>query len=382
VKSYPTAWQRKILWSSLTAGAIAFLAVLSIVVLFYVGQVLRFLQPLLIPVAVAGILAYLLEPVVEKLTARGVQRTSAILYVFALILLPLVGIGFWVVPEIGQQSLQFARDVPHLVDAGRQFILNSIKSLQGRFGDVPYIQEMGTNLQQWLPSLPDKIWEFIKNSVTGFLGVFGFLLGLVVVPVYLFFFLRDAAGISQRWSDYLPIRASDFKDEVVACVEEINSYIIAFFRGQILVTMIDGALIAICLLVLGLKFALLFGLMVAILQLVPYLGIILSCVPALLTAAVQWGDWKHPLIVLCIFFLVSNLDSFFIAPRIVGESVGLHPMTVIVSVFAWSLLMGGLLGALLAVPLTATLKVLLKRYVWQGGFEPTVPESHALRDKA
>jgi len=373
LKSYPTAWQRKVLWSALTALAIAFIAGLSIAVVFYAGEALGFLQPLLIPVAVAGILAYLLEPVVDKFCAFGIPRTKAVLYVFTLILLPLVAIGFWVVPEIGHQSLQFGRDVPRLIDEGRVLILKAIKSSKERFGDVPYIQEMGTNLQDWLPSLPEKIWAFVQKSVTGFLGVFGFLIGLVVVPVYLFFLLRDAASISERWSAYLPIRASDFKDEVVSCVEEINTYIIAFFRGQILVTMIDGALIAVCLLVLGLKFALLFGLMVAVLQLIPYLGIILCCLPALLTAALQWGDWKHPLIVLCIFFCVSNLDSFFVAPRIVGESVGLHPMTVIVSVFAWSLLIGGLLGALLAVPLTATLKVLLKRYVWQRGFDPSRP---------
>jgi len=366
VKSYPTAWQRKVLWSALTALAIAFLAVLSVAVIFRVGQILAFLQPLLIPVAVAGILSYLLEPVVEKLTGYGVHRTKAVLYVFALILLPFVAICFWVVPEIAHQSLQFARDVPGYIDASRIWITKTIKSSQERFGDVPYIQEAGAYLQQLLPSLPDKIWEFLSHSVTGFLGVFGFLLGLVVVPIYLFFFLRDAANISRRWPDYLPLRDSEFKDEVVSCVVEINTYIIAFFRGQILVTMIDGVLIAVCLLIAGLKFALLFGLMVAVLQLVPYLGIILSCLPALLTAAVQWGDWKHPVIVLCIFFVVSNLDSFFIAPRIVGESVGLHPMTIIVSVFAWSLLIGGLLGALLAVPLTATLKVLLKRYVWRG----------------
>jgi predicted PurR-regulated permease PerM len=382
MKSYPTAWQRKILWSALTALALAFIAGLAITVLIYVGVVLGFLQPLLIPVAAAGILAYLLEPVVDKFCLYGIERTKAVIYVFLLILLPLVGICFWVIPEIVHQSLQFARDVPGYIEASRLWIEKTIKSSQQRFGDIPYIQDAGTYLQQLLPSLPDKIWAFVRHSVTGFLGVFGFVLGLVVVPVYLFFFLRDAANISRRWPDYLPIRASDFKNEVVSCVMEINTYIIAFFRGQILVTMIDGLLIFVCLLIADLRFALLFGLMVAILQLVPYLGIILSCLPALLTAAVQFQDWKHPLIVLCIFIVVSNLDSFFIAPRIVGGSVGLHPMTIIISVFAWSLLFGGLLGALLAVPLTATLKVLLKRYIWQRGFDTSEKDGHALRDAA
>ena len=114
-----------------------------------------------------------------------------------------------------------------------------------------------------------------------------------------------------------------------------------------------------------LNFALLIGLLVAVLQLVPYMGILLCWIPAVLIALAQFGDWQHPLLVTIIFIVVSNLDGFLIAPRIVGEAVGLHPVTIIVSVFLWTLLIGGLLGALLAVPLTATLKVLLKRYVWE-----------------
>jgi predicted PurR-regulated permease PerM len=105
--------------------------------------------------------------------------------------------------------------------------------------------------------------------------------------------------------------------------------------------------------------------MVAVLELIPYMGILISWIPAVLIAFAHFQDWQHPLAVTVVFLVVSNLDGFLIAPRIVGEAVGLHPVTVIVSVFLWTLLFGGLLGALLAVPLTATLKVLLKRYVWE-----------------
>jgi predicted PurR-regulated permease PerM len=105
-------------------------------------------------------------------------------------------------------------------------------------------------------------------------------------------------------------------------------------------------------------------LLVVILTMIPYIGIILCWIPAVLIAAGQWGDWTHPLFVTGVFVVVQNLEAIFIAPRIVGNSVGLHPMTVIVSIFVWGLLIGGLLGPILAVPLTATLKVLLARYVW------------------
>jgi predicted PurR-regulated permease PerM len=198
----------------------------------------------------------------------------------------------------------------------------------------------------------------------GFLGVFGLLLSLVLVPIVLFFFLKDSAEIAENWSRYLPLRASPLKSEIVSLVGEINSYLISFFRGQLLVSLIDGVLIAVALLVMGLDFAILIGVMVGLLGIIPYLGMMICYIPAVIIAAAQYGDWMHPLIVTAIFILANNLEGIFIAPKIVGESVGLHPLTVIVSVLAWSLILGGLLGALLAVPLTATIKVLLKRYFW------------------
>ena len=87
----------------------------------------------------------------------------------------------------------------------------------------------------------------------------------------------------------------------------------------------------------------------------------------MLIATAQFGDWWHPMWVTVIFLACNQLEGIFLSPKIVGESVGLHPLTVIVSVLAWSVILGGLLGALLAVPLTATLKVLLKRYFWDRG---------------
>ena len=113
-----------------------------------------------------------------------------------------------------------------------------------------------------------------------------------------------------------------------------------------------------------LEFSLLIGLMVGLLGLIPYLGMMVCWIPAVIIAAAQFGDWWHPVLVTIIFIGANNLDGMVIAPKIVGDSVGLHPLTVIISVLAWSLILGALLGALLAVPLTATLKVVLKRYFW------------------
>jgi predicted PurR-regulated permease PerM len=220
------------------------------------------------------------------------------------------------------------------------------------------------NLQRYLPTLAEKIWNIVKKSIGGFLGITGFLLSLIMVPIYLFFLLKERPRIEKRWKDYLPLRASPLRDEIAAALSEINSYVIAYFRGQLLVCLVDGTLIGSILTLFGLNFAPLIGLLVVILTMIPYIGIVICWVPAVLIAAFQWGDWTHPLIVTIIFIVVQNLEGMFYAPRIVGKSVGLHPMTVIVSIFVWGLLIGGLLGPILAVPLTATVKVLLTRYVW------------------
>jgi len=139
---------------------------------------------------------------------------------------------------------------------------------------------------------------------------------------------------------------------------------VAYFRGQLLVCLVDGILIGVALTAIGLNFAAVIGAMVVVLTMIPYIGIIICWVPAVLIAAFQWGDWTHPIIVTAIFIVIQNLEGLLYAPRIVGNYVGLHPMTVIVSIFVWGLIIGGVIGPLLAVPLTATLKVLFGRYVW------------------
>jgi predicted PurR-regulated permease PerM len=238
-----------------------------------------------------------------------------------------------------------------------------------------YVEKQIPNLQGALPTLMEKLWDILKKSIGGFLGVTGFLLSLVLVPIYLFFLLKESPRIQRRWKDYLPLRASPFKDEVAEVLSDINNYVTAYFRGQLLVCLVDGALIGTALTLFGLNFAPLIGLLVVVLTMVPYIGIIVCWVPAVLIAVFQWGDWSHPIGVTLIFIVVQNLEGIFYAPRIVGNSVGLHPMTVIVSVFVWGLVIGGVLGPLLAVPLTATIKVLLARYVWGRRLREQVMES-------
>lgn len=382
--SPPTPFQRKTFWAAITALSIV--AIVAVIVLAgkLVVDGISYLRPVLLPLAVAGILAYLLEPVVCWLQARRLSRLTSVIVVFLIFFGAITGILLWILPPAWHQGQSFANNLPEYSKRAQELFTKTIEKAQ-RLGEVAALQrptdpdapvdhvakylstlaaDAVTKLQGQIPHIAAATGRFLQNSVGSVFGVFGVLLSLVLVPLFLFFFLNDGPSISRNWSNYLPLRASPLKSELVSLISEINNYLISFFRGQLIVSIIDGILIGISLLFLRLEFALLIGLLVAVLGLIPYLGMLICWVPAVLIAVAQFGDWWHPLIVTIIFIVANQLEGIFISPKIVGESVGLHPLTVIISVLAWSVILGGLLGALLAVPLTATLKVLLKRYFW------------------
>lgn len=436
---YPTIWQRKTMWAALTAFFIVVLITIACSIIYLVANVVGFLQPILIPVAIAVILAYLLDPLVTMMCERGLGRTKAVFALFAIAFLSITALVAWLAPVVSMQATNVGRELPQYTIKARDTIVDLIFKYDRAFGGPstkrdkvssptaslmnwlfsspaparkptptpapvapdavapPQIAPLGSpapttteelnptpekistadrqriqawvqrqlpNLERQLPYISEKIWALLKQSIGGFLGVTGFLFSLIMVPIYLFFLLKESPAIERRWREYLPLRNSPLKTEVAAVLSQINNYIIAYFRGQLLVCLIDGTLIGIALYLYGLNFAPLIGLLVVILTMIPYIGIFLCWIPAVLIAVAQWGDWYNPLMVTLVFVIVQNLEALFIAPRIVGNSVGLHPMTVIVSIFIWGLLIGGLLGPILAVPLTATIKVLLARYVW------------------
>lgn len=434
MKNLPTAFQRNTLWTAVTALSITAIGALAVGLIYLLTVVMGFLQPILVPFAVAGVLAYLLEPGVEWLERRGLNRQRAVLLVFALFTIGMGGLGWWLVVKLGDPAANLAHRVPIYYSKAQKAAVDLSAKLEGYGITLPIPHPAASSptsdttaaadepatppataaattpattaappttttaeatatgadpygLQDFLsldwvkttlPKLPGMAWTFVRSSVGGFLGIFGFLLSFIIVPLYLYYFLIESARIQQSWSDYLPLRASTFKDEVVSCLNEINNYLVAFFRGQLFVSVINGIATAIGLAVIGLDFGILIGLALCLLGIIPYLGIVICWIPAVIIGAVQGGSalipgdpwWAMPLAVTAVFVVVQQIDALFITPRIVGEAVGLHPLTVIASVLVWGLLLGGLLGAILAVPLTASVKVLFQRYVWRARIAP------------
>jgi predicted PurR-regulated permease PerM len=189
--------------------------------------------------------------------------------------------------------------------------------------------------------------------------------GLALIPIYAFYFLLEKRRIESHWREYMPLRDSSAKSELIFLLDSISQYLVAFFRGQLLVAMCDAALYTIGFFLVGVSYAFLLGFAAVFLTMIPFLGSMVICITALLLAFVQYGDWQHPALVLAVFAVVQMLESLVISPKIMGNRVGLHPLVIIIAVMTGTTLLGGILGGVLAIPLAAALRVILFRYVWK-----------------
>jgi predicted PurR-regulated permease PerM len=408
----PTARQARIIWLALTGLAVATLVALLAALVWGLGRVLDILSPVLWPLAVAGVVAYLLDPVVDWLERRKVPRTRAIVTVFCLAGAVVLGLIGSVVPYLVVETRELVSEIPdytaRLQKQAENWINTSPAILRNFLPEKPKANlepasSSATNapVVSTISSLPQTnsvtmatpseptppqpvVTTTVLESATAWLakalpvaglwvsrGVsylaswFATLAGLALIPIYAFYFLAEKHGIKSKWTNYLPVTDSHFKDELVFVLESINNYLIAFFRGQVLVAITDGVLYGAGFLMIGLRYGILIGAMAMVLTMIPFLGAIVTCVTALILAVVQYGDWRHPLLVLVVFAIVQTLEGLVISPKIMGGRVGLHPVTIIIAVMVGTTLLGGLLGGILAIPLTAALRVVMFRYVWR-----------------
>ena len=406
----PTPYQGRLIWLALSALASAVLVAVGVGIIWGLGKVIAILSPVLWPLAIAGVLAYLLDPVIDFIERRGVPRTRAIVCVFAMALALLVGVSGAVVPRVVTEAWQLAQTIPSYVGKlearAEAWVKEPPLTLQKLLGIglepagatnalAPPTVESGKptanppavsgptsplpssflskafdtrTLQSatgWLSRVLPEIGSWLFGQVIKVASWFGVLAGLVLIPVYAFYLLLEKRGIEANWTDYLPVTNSRFKDELVFVLRSINDCLIAFFRGQVLVAVCDGVLYTIGFVIIGLPYALLLGVIAIALTIIPFLGAITTCVAALIIAIVQYGDWQHPLLVMVVFGLVQMLEGLVISPKIMGDRVGLHPLTIIIAIMVGTTLLGGILGGILAIPVTAALRTIMFRYVWK-----------------
>jgi predicted PurR-regulated permease PerM len=373
----PSERQSRILWFALTGLALAAVVAVAAAAIWGLGQVVKLLSPVLWPLAIAAVVACLLSPIVDILETRKLSRKRAILLVFVLAF-GLVGAIFAsVIPQVVDETEQLVAKVPEyttrLQDRITHFLAEPPAFLR-HFEPKPAAGQPPSENPQaallasatdWVKARLPEMGSWILKRIGKLASGFGLLAGLVLIPVYAYYFLLEKRTIQRRWRDYIPIRDSTARNETIFVCEAISQYLVAFFRGQLVVAICDAVLYTIGFLAVGLNYAFLLGLSAVLLTMIPFIGAIIICISALLLAFVQFGDWPRPVMVLGVVAVVQSLESLFISPRIMGNRVGLHPLIIIVAVMTGTTVFGGILGGILAIPLAAALRVILFRYIWK-----------------
>lgn len=332
---------------------ILILGVLAFTVLYVSRSVIGILG------ASAGV-AYLLDPVVGRLQARGYSREAGIILVAAAIGLSVLLAGLVILPGFVRQFGELAGNVVAYSDTLSDRIGPLVARINGALGTAITVdvREIGRAIpgyvQEMSPDMRAKITTFVRGVASGGLRVVLTVLSVTLMPVFIFYLLRDWPRIVASADALVPGR---HQGQVRRLATEIDARIGAFVRGQIFVAFILTCVYTVGLLISGIDLALSMGMLSGVLFLVPFLGPTLALVLSASLALLKFGlDW-HLVVVLATYGGGQLLENNFLTPNLIGDRVGLHPMVVIVSVIVFGNLFG-IWGLILALPLTATLAVL------------------------
>lgn len=350
--------QRRIAGFALTL--LAFLGSVALFILAFIilGRLLGFFSSVIWPLAVAGVLALILRPLVDWLQVRlQLRRIMAVILLYGTVILAFVGALVLILPPLIEQTFEFVAYLPTLWDNAAKYVQEHypkwVELARGhldRSGMPNFTELIATETKTFLSAaLPS-----VRIALGGLMEAVGFVANLAIIPVYLFFFLLMRGEPTQHMGKHLPFLRPGVRNDVVFLASEFVTIVESFFRGQLLIGLCMGVLYATGFTIIGLKFGLFIGLALGMLNIIPYLGTILGVVTTLPLAFFQpEGGLQLVGWVLAVTVLVQAIESWVLTPKIMGDRTGLHPVAIILAVFFWGTAFGGVLGMLLAVPLTA-----------------------------
>lgn len=307
----------------------------------------------LYPFIIAFFLAYLLNPAVSWLERRGMGRALAILTVYLALFSVLILAGGRLLPLIIRELESFGRDLPQMTVKVEELL----QAFQWQYQNSALPLSMRTAIDNSLVTLQGHAQGFVARVVAAILELLSHIIGLVISPILAFYLLHDWHEIGTELLRIVPGR---WRHELGHLLRDLDKVLAGVIRGQLTIAVIVGILISGGLYILDVRYALIIGILAGMLDIIPYFGAFIGATPAVTVALLD-----SPLLALKVaglFFIVHQLEGTIIGPRILGDNVGLHPLTVIFFLFIGEE-MAGLLGMLLGVPLAAVAKVLLSHLV-------------------
>jgi len=314
------------------------------------------LNDVLLPFVAGFALAYLQVPVVDWLGRKGINRTAAALSIVVIVMVALIAALLIALPLLAQQMSLLIASLPGQVARVRELVTEWLTWLQ--IGDSNMkMSDIVNQASSWLATVAASLWSGGK-ALASIASI------LIIMPVVTFYLIVDWHDLIAIVDSWVPLRR---REDVREIARDIDKAISGFVRGQLVVCFCLGIYYAIALSLVGLKFAILIGLVSGIITFVPYVGSLTGLIVGTAVAVAQyWPDWKWIGAVIVIFLVGQFVEGNIVAPKLVGDRVGLHPVWIIFAMFAFGFLFG-FVGLLVAVPIAAAIAVLfrfgLKRYL-------------------
>lgn len=338
------------------------------------------LAPVMMPFAIAAMLAYLGDPLADRLERFGMGRTLAVSIVFIVLLLVVVGAVLLLIPLVSRQVENLITNLPHYGDWAQNTALPWVQAKLHLDPNTFDTDRLVAAIKAHIGSIGGVAGVVLGKLSRSSVGVAMWLTNLVLIPVVAFYLLRDWDRLVAYIDGVLP---RSVQPTVAHLARESDTVLGAFVRGQLLVMLALGIFYGAGLGLVGLSVGPLIGMVAGLLSFVPYLGFIIGFVAAIVAALVQYGDWTHVLLVCGVFVIGQLLEGYVLVPKLVGDKIGLHPVAVIFAVLAGGYLFG-FLGVLLALPAASVIMVLLRYlleryrmsdlYTEEGAEDPVIAE--------
>ncbi|RRJ84150.1 AI-2E family transporter [Aestuariirhabdus litorea] len=325
-------------------------------ILVTTGGLVYLLSPILAPFLVAMILAYLGDPVADRLEAYGWSRTGAVVGVFAVMTLILLAVLLIVIPLLGVQLKYLVTNLPDWIRGLEQYLMPRLKAYLGADAEQWQLSSVVASLKESWQGIGNLLLGGVQSVSRSGLAFAGWLANLVLIPVVAFYLLRDWDILMAKLSDLLPLNLQPVVGKLALECDEVLG---AFLKGQMVVMICLGLIYSVGLWWVGLKLALVIGLLAGLASIVPYMGFILGIGAALIAGLFQFDGYLPLLLIGAVFMVGQLLEGMVLTPMLVGDRIGLHPVAVIFAIMAGGQLFG-FTGILLALPVGAVIVVLLR----------------------
>ena len=330
--------------------------ILIVVVVF----VLYMLGSSLTPFIVAALFAYLFNPLVERFQRWGMNRTLAVSLLFVLLTLVFAGILIGLIPLLERQISNFLGQLPTWIDWFRATATPWFHDRLGMNVEIPDMRQITDMLQQYWKEAGGVATTVVAKVSKSGLAIVGWMLNLVIIPVAAFYLMRDWDLLVERVHALIP---RSVEPTVSRLVRESDRTLSSFLRGQLSVMIVLGLIYGIGLWLVGISVGPLIGMIAGLISFVPYMGAIVGMAMGVIAAVVQYQDVFHVAMVMVVFVIGQSLEGYVLVPKLVGDSIGLHPVAVMFAILAGGELFG-FVGVLVALPVAAVVMVVL-RYLYE-----------------